>query len=176
MMLSFINEDEDDVLAVVTAASSSSSSDSDDEMMIPLIKMPCTRVLNFFEHTVENYTEEEFFENFRVTRELFNLLAAQYEVSEEYMKVNRKAQVTSAAKCMAIFLWFSANEGLVFRLISNLFNVSKSTVHSIIYRVAYFVSSLAPQFITWPSVAEMEEEAAYHRAKSGISGIIGNKL
>jgi len=135
--------------------------------------IPRISIVDFFEETVPKYSEVEFIRFFRISRIVFDRLTIKYANSKLYEIVTNKQAIISPKKSLAIFLWFAAHQSVSYRDISNLFNISLSTVHSVIYRSISFLSCLAPEFIKWPSLAEMEEEAQYHQQKGGISKIVG---
>lgn len=59
-----------------------------------------------------------------------------------------------------------------FRDVSDRFNVTISSLHRIIKRVAIFLSNLSPQIITWPNDNEKREIEQHFREK-GFPGVIG---
>lgn len=118
-----------------------SNDDLDQEVNIILqrfVTVPRISVSNFFEEVVPAYSDEEFFRFFRLSRDIFNDLAKKYMDSPLYENIASQDLVTSAEKSVAIFLWFFGHECVSYRDISNLFNLSISTVHSIIRRIICF--------------------------------------
>lgn len=140
------------------------------------VTIPRVSVRDFFEDVVPFYSDEEFIRFFRLLRDMFNNIAEQYEQSDVFENIAAQRLVTSSAKSLAIFIWFCGHECVSYRNISNLFNVSISTVHSIIRRTISFLSSLATRYIGWPTVEEMRKESEHHMKKFEIPSIIGKNI
>lgn len=159
---------------------STSDSDDEDEIIAQVckayfIKIPRTSIVNYFEEVVLAYSQEEFVRHFRLRRTLFDRLWKEYENTTEYKKMAKQnpRRVLRPDKTLAVFLWFAAHEACAYRDISDRFNISLNTVHFAILRIVIFISSLGPTYIKWPTLAEMEKEAAIRQNLSNIPGIIG---
>lgn len=99
---------------------------------------------------VPAYTGEEFVKQFRISKELFATLTTRYEQCDSYKRL-RDDKRLSAAKSLAVFLWFAGNEASSFRDLSDRFNLTASSVSRVIDRVTMFISSLSPEVIKWHS-------------------------
>lgn len=79
----------------------------------------------------------------------FPKLVQKYEQSDGYQKLLKynPATVIKADKTLAVFLWFSRHEGCSFHDISDRFDISTSTTHSLIIRMITFVSNLSSEVI-----------------------------
>lgn len=124
------------------------------------------------EETVLNYSEEEFFSNFRVSRHVATELRDSFEGSEYYKNDSGQFGKISAHNHILIFLWFIGHEAASFADVSDRFNITKSSLERIIQRVSVFLSNLAPQVIVWPNAAEKLEIAEHFQA-NGFPNIIG---
>lgn len=130
---------------------------------------------NYFKEIVPNYTDEKFVKDFRLKRELFEVLCKRFEEHRFYQEL-RKDKRLPAAKYFLIFLWFAGHEACSFRDLSDRFDVSLSSVSRIIVRVTMFLSELGDEVIVWPNSARMEETASYFQLKSGFPKVIGKYI
>lgn len=168
-----------------TSEPNSTDSDSsdyvDDEILqisSQLITVKRLSIADYFEHTVRNYSDEEFVRHYRINRELFYKLVEKYEQSESYRKLlkHNPRTVTTADKTLAVFLWFCGHKACSYRDLSDRFNISTSTTHVLIIRMITFISNLSSDAIPWPSPQQMEEEVVKREKKSQLPGIIGNLI
>lgn len=128
-------------------------------------------VKNYWEVTVPSYSEKEFREAFRVNRNVFNVLLERFVLHPIFTSLDSRA--LSADKHIGIFLWFAAHEGCSFRDIKDRFNVGLGSVHNVIVRVTYFISSLAEEFIKWPTIEEKTVTANYFKEKTQFPNVFG---
>lgn len=71
-----------------------------------------------------------------------------------------------------IFLWFAGHQTSGFRDVADRFDISISSLHRILKRMTYFLSSLAFNIITWPSEEEKQNIEQYFRT-NGFPNVIG---
>ncbi|KAG8238529.1 hypothetical protein J437_LFUL018201 [Ladona fulva] len=149
-----------------------SSSEEDLEALLDSDKV--TKNENYFEETVPKFSDQQYMEHFRVSRRVSQELANKFEASEYYNYQSCSSPKISALKFICIFLWFAGNEAVSFRVVSDRFNISKSSLHKIIRRVTYFLSNLSPEVITWPKDQEKVLIEQYFREKQfpGVVGVI----
>ncbi|XP_017470166.1 PREDICTED: putative nuclease HARBI1 [Rhagoletis zephyria] len=83
-----------------------------------------------------------------------------YEQSDSY-KILRDDKRLSAAKSLAVFLWFAGHEACSLRDLSDRFNLTVSSISRVIDRVAMFISGLSPEVIKWRSNERKQESANY---------------
>lgn len=146
--------------------------DDDEEFIFNAEDRPRkTAVQDFWEFTVENYSETEFKEAFRINRDSFNYLLERFVSHDIYTSLRGTA--ISADKHLGIFLWFAAHEACCFRDLRDRFNVAIGTVHNIIVRVTYFMSDLATDHIIWPDEGEKKITAEYFHARKGFPNVCG---
>lgn len=127
---------------------------------------------NYIAETVEHFTGTEFIEHFRISRQVANIIAEQYEQSNLFNPQSGGNDKISAKHQVYIFLWFAGHEAASFRDVSDRFNVSISSLFRIIRRLTYFLSNLAPQSIKWPDFQEKQEIERFFREKH-FPGVIG---
>ncbi|CAH1988140.1 unnamed protein product [Acanthoscelides obtectus] len=125
-------------------SSSSSSSDGDDELeavisnlFLPEFLKDVSKYNNFCEETVPSYTDKQFVEHFRVSRQIVATLKRDFEESEFYPKKDTGFQRIYSEKCILAFLWFTSNEGAIFRDVADRFDLSMSTLHGIVNTIVY---------------------------------------
>lgn len=148
-----------------------SSSDEDLEEINELFEIPKNE--NFFEETVPQFSEEQFIEHFRISRDLAMQLANTYE-NEYFHYQQGNSEKVSSLKSFLAFLWFLSNEGATFRDVSDRFGIAISSLHKIVKRITYFLSNLSGEVIKWPTGEEKIEIERHFRGKNfpGIIGII----
>lgn len=145
---------------LLLADSSSESSSSDEEnldFVLPEVLLTHPKNEEFVEHTVSLFTNQEFFVHFRVSKNDAENLAERYANSMHFPKYDTGFPMISAYKTILIFLWYAGHEAAGYRDVADRFNISISTLHTIIENVALFISNLSPEFIKWPTEAEKEE-------------------
>lgn len=95
-----------------------------------------------------------------------------FSQSDFYPKIATGHERISGEKCILAFLWYASNEAASFRDIADRFNVSVSTLHSIINKVARFLSNQARDSIKWPTPQECQYLSQEFEAM-GFPGAIG---
>ncbi|XP_036339349.1 putative nuclease HARBI1 [Rhagoletis pomonella] len=155
----------------------SSSSSSDDEEIGILLhpKVKCLRVKDFVDEVLNLYTDREFKRNFRVERESAQYLIAKYESSSSYVRRNYRGgrpQATPSTHVL-LFLWFCSNKTTI-REVSNLFNMSYSSVHNVLNNVMSFLLEISPDIIKFPE-SDTEKEIIAHdfAAIYGFPNVLG---
>lgn len=157
------------------------------------------RVQNFLE-TVDAKSDEEFREDFRLKRPIVNILLGNYvqifrygilmflKKKSWYIYVNIFAgsldnsgfipthtfgkEKKPAELCLLMTLWFLGNKES-HRLLSNLFDISLSSVFRIVRRVIDWIITLVPQFIKWPEGNNLVRISERFENVAGIRGCIG---
>ncbi|CAH1954220.1 unnamed protein product [Acanthoscelides obtectus] len=159
-------------------SSSSSSSHSDDELkavisnlFLPELLKDVSKNNNFCEETVPSYTDKQFVEHFRVSRQIVATLKRDFEESEFYSKKDTGFQRIDSEKCILAFLWFTSNEGAAFRDVADRFDLSMSILHGIV-NIVHFLSNLSRSVIVWPLAPEANNIARIF-AEMRFPGAIG---
>lgn len=73
--------------------------------------------VKFFEDAVSSYTEKEFIVHFRIKRDLYQILSAEYEECEIFKEINKHSNVISADKSLVLFLLFAGHEVAFFEIV-----------------------------------------------------------
>ncbi|KAH7936904.1 hypothetical protein HPB49_006279 [Dermacentor silvarum] len=135
------------------------SSDDDDYEMYAaafqeLFSLPEQRpkVDSYIAKTVSSYSDEEFKRNFRITRSVAELLAAEFAKSPHCPKKRDRGGLPpkSPEEHILSFLWYAANKACI-RDVAGRFEVAESTHHRMMNRVTSFLLDIAPSIIKFPS-------------------------
>lgn len=146
-------------------------SSSDEDLEEVLERQPVQKNERFFEKTVDQYTDGQYIEHFRLSRQKVEELSEQFEVSEHFHYQESDDRKVTALKFITVFLWYASNEAASFRDVDR-FNISKSTLFKIIRRVTHFLSNLSPQYIKWPTEEE-KIEIERHFQRNNFPGVVG---
>ena len=141
------------------------------KMMLNL-KNKRNSIQDYYEQTVQSYTDEEFKCSFRISRNVFECLEEKFKNCSIFTSLDI-SKTTSAGKHLAVFLWMAGHEACSYRDLSDRFNLSLSTIHEIIVRCTLFLSNLSEEIIRWPSEEEMKVSAEVFKKKSSIPNICG---
>lgn len=147
-----------------------SSSDEDLEEVVGTFEVPKNE--NYFEETVPQFSDDQFINHFRISRELATQLSNRYETSGHYHYQEGDSMKITPLKTILAFLWFAGNQAATFRDVSDRFGITISSLHKIVRRVTYFLSNLSVEVIKWPTNEEqiLIEE---HFRQNEFPGIIG---
>lgn len=110
----------------------------------------------YFENVVPQYTDYDFKKHFRITRRSYEALVFQLDPFLCDKQHHGGKEVIPPEKQILIFIWYLSNQDSI-REIAQLFNVSTSTAHGIIARVASASSNLRSKVIRWPDAAAQNE-------------------
>lgn len=131
-----------------------------------------TKNENYFEQIIPRYSNEEFMEHFRISREVIEGISEQFEHSQYYSYQSGKYGKLSALQQVHIYLWFVGHQTASYRDVADRFNVALSTLHHIVKTITYFLSNLSMDIITWPTLNE-KAEIEQHFQTNGFPGVIG---
>lgn len=76
-------------------------------------------------------------------------------------------------KNILAYLWFLGHESAGYRDVADRFDITISTLYTIITRVTNFIMQLAPQIIRSPTIQDQEETMAHFLQNKQFPGIIG---
>lgn len=127
---------------------------------------------DYAEVIIPEYSDGDFFEHFRVTREVAESIAEQFSTSNYYTHHAGEFGKINAFKYTLIYLWFVGHEAASFRDVADRFCIALSTLFKIIRKMTYFLSNQSQQVIKWPTETEAEEIERYF-AQHGFPGVIG---
>ncbi|XP_036150262.1 protein ANTAGONIST OF LIKE HETEROCHROMATIN PROTEIN 1-like [Monomorium pharaonis] len=168
---------------------SSSTSSSDDSDYNPLLEndiyeedllFPLLHFLNNgrrrqrvedFLQVVHAKSNEEFREDFRLTRPIVYLLLESLETSG-FIPLHDYGKKKSAELCLLMTLWFLNNKE-PHRTLANLFNISLSSVFRIIRRIINWLVTLVPEVVTWPEGNNITKVSGKFQEIAGIRNCIG---
>ncbi|XP_046567601.1 putative nuclease HARBI1 [Haliotis rubra] len=115
--------------------------------------------------------DDYFSEHFRVSRHTFDILLEYIEPS--ISRHNRGGNhPVPPEKQLYIFLWYLSNLCSM-REVSQLFDVSMSTVHKVVTNTSKVIASLQNRMIRWPDEQRRAEIAATVQQNSGFPGVVG---
>lgn len=157
----------------------SSDSEGDEEMFLAFFQINGTtrnkksRAENFMS-TIDRYNDEEFRNNFRLTRSTAELLICKFENSVFYKKAEGRGRSSLCAKKqMLSFLWFCANKNS-YREICNLFDMSESTFFRHTESILDFFHEISKEYIKMPMTdAEKANVANEFEKLAGFKNVIG---
>ncbi|XP_050513236.1 putative nuclease HARBI1 isoform X2 [Diabrotica virgifera virgifera] len=124
------------------------------------------------EDTVPSYSDQEFFEHFRLSRNVVNDISDRFERSTYYHNNTGPFGKIPGLHQVLIFLWYAGHQTSSFRDVGDRFDVTVSSVNRILYRLTMFLSNLSPEIIKWPTAAE-KHVSQQHFANKGFPNVIG---
>lgn len=161
-----------------SSSSNTSSSlldlDSDDDLDIEAVLIDRIRPKNegYFEQTIPLYSEKEFHEHFRISRQISQEIANRFQGSDHFKHQSGGFGKLSALQHVLIFLWFAGHQTASFRDVADRFNISISSLYNVIRRITMFLSGLSEEIIRWPENQERVEILEYFQ-NNGFPGVIG---
>ncbi|XP_018045619.1 PREDICTED: putative nuclease HARBI1 [Atta colombica] len=142
----------------------------------PVHKIPLhqVKINNYIEHIVRNYINIDFTIHFRLSRKIADELIARFEKSDIFTSLKERVRYgpITSEKCILSYLWFLGHEG-GYRDVSDRFDITRNTLHTIITRVTKFLMQLASQTIKFPTLEEKEATKTHFLQLKGFPGIIG---
>ncbi|XP_050314811.1 putative nuclease HARBI1 [Anthonomus grandis grandis] len=159
-----------------------SDSDSSEDEFLELL--PNERVKNeqYLENTVLQYSEETFFEHFRLSREKVNYLGELFGNSQFFHHQAGQFGYIPASDQILIYLWYAGHQTASFRDVGDRFNITISSVNRIIRRLTLFLSNMSPEIksaeikcqqnIKWPNDDEKRISEEHFR-RNGFPNNIG---
>ncbi|KAI4464978.1 l1 transposable element-related [Holotrichia oblita] len=156
--------------------SSMSDDSSDEEFAMQQLKV---RNENYCTDTIPQYTDEVFFEHFRVTRPVVEDLCEGFSQSEYFHSQSGRYGKITAKEHILIFLWFAGHQTASFRDVADRFDIALSALFKVIRRVTYYLSNMSRHIIQWPSVAEqviIEQQFANNDFPGVIGAIDGTHI
>ncbi|XP_031328987.1 putative nuclease HARBI1 isoform X1 [Photinus pyralis] len=161
---------QDLLTGTLSETDASDSSDEDDQF----IKEPptkITRIENFVEETVPQYSDAVFQEHFRMCRRVVDFIIGYFAQSAYKAASIGGRDKVSNEKAILLSLWYLANTE-TFRQVADRFNVSRSA-HRCLVRVITFLASIKHEYIVWPCKNEAKHIGEEFEKKQGIKNVIG---
>ncbi|XP_071577460.1 uncharacterized protein [Temnothorax nylanderi] len=130
-----------------------------------------TRIEGYVAITINNYTNRQFREHFRVTRNTYENL--ERILTPELIRRADTGRTTLDVRTQLLsILWLLATPDS-FRSVSDRFGISKSMLHDSMRRVVASLNTLADRFIKWP-VGDRLDIVKYRFSQTGsLSDVIG---
>lgn len=135
------------------------------------------RQQHYVEHVIPRYSEQDFKSHFRLQRKTVEYLIIEYTRYKDEIAVNSpplrgRAQLPPNL-CIYVSLWYLGNQE-PFRTVSDKFDISISSVYSIICEVTNWLCKISAQHIHWPRANnEKIRTANEFSEKSKFNNIIG---
>ncbi|XP_039302174.1 putative nuclease HARBI1 [Solenopsis invicta] len=113
--------------------------------------------------------------HFRLSREVAYDLIARLTISPIFTSLQEHAGYApiSPEKHILCYLWFLGHESAGYRDVADRFNITISTLYTLLTRVTNFLMQFAPHIIRFPTLQEKEETKAYFLGKKQFPRIIG---
>ncbi|XP_029173399.1 putative nuclease HARBI1, partial [Nylanderia fulva] len=134
-----------------------------------------TCITNYIENTVPMYTDREFVMHFRLKRTLFMSIVEKFNHWPYFRNLggNGGFKVVSAEKHILTFLWFAGHQSASFRDVADRFDLSLSTLESVLRRVTQFLYDMRNEVIRYPTEVERQRTQRYYLESKGFPGVIG---
>lgn len=146
--------------------------ESIDENIIALLafnKNKPFRIPNYVEKIVANYTTLEFQQHFRVSRTAFEFLLEQFHVY--LLNHNIKVIIGTDKQLLSVIWMLSTNE--CYRSIGERFDLGKSSLSKIFYRIIDFLVHISSNIIKFPNSNEKKIIKRHFKQYKKLDGIIG---
>lgn len=161
--LNMVNEDETD--------------DNADGLVLYLLSENTVRehvpsVGDFYEVTINSFTENDFKRHFRVCRQTFHEIVR--EIGPVVVKIERAQgkRPIAVEKQIMVCLWYLCNNTSM-REIALLFGVSQSTVFECVHSVCSALCDIRSRLVSWPDDQRQQEISDNFEMDCKIPGIIG---
>ncbi|KAH7940847.1 hypothetical protein HPB49_006814 [Dermacentor silvarum] len=141
-----------------------------------MFRLPANRpkVIEFVEDVVRRYSDDEVPyspRHFRLSRAVAEQLIARFAASPACPSSNHGGVPAKSAETHVLtFIWYAANKTSM-REVASRFDLSETSVHRILLRVADFLLTMGPSVVTFPS--NMEKLSREFQKVSGIPGVVG---
>ncbi|KAK4875415.1 hypothetical protein RN001_011837 [Aquatica leii] len=167
-------------MIVIAALQIIDSSESEDEFVIN--ELHCTKktkrrqriaVEKYIENVAAHYDAEEFRSHFRLRRETFEHLLQ--ILAPALLQQNAKGvgrHTHSAEMQLLVALSMLANQ-VVYRLISEKYNIAKSTAWAYVNKVCCCLVQLSDKYISWPTRCKTHQLMQQFEAQHGFPGVLG---
>ena len=130
-----------------------------------------TRIHNYFEITIPQYSIDDFKMHFRLTRETLHSTYARLIQCDVYTKSS--GPQPNLEKEFLMFLWYIGNLES-FRSMADRFGTSKGSFHASITRVSSALLEIMPEVIKCPeTMAKINETSQQFGEKSEFQNILG---
>ncbi|CAG9841114.1 unnamed protein product [Diabrotica balteata] len=134
--------------------------------LFPAERPEITRNENYYEVTIPNYSDTQFQEHFRMSRETFEVLLQRVQ---QFVEVTR----IPLRKKLLFTLWTISKQNS-FLEAGDRFGFAKSSGHGIFIEMIRVLGQMCQTYINWPNLeAQMHIANVFQRRSHGIPGIVG---
>lgn len=124
---------------------------------------------NYFEITIPRYSDLQFREHFRMSRETFEELI----IHIGHNRRNQEDRIIPLQKKIMFTIWVLSKPES-FLAASDRFGLAKSSAHKIFCEILDLIGLISGQYIRWPNMQKLLQTANIFEARSrGIPGVIG---
>ncbi|XP_070564609.1 uncharacterized protein [Ptychodera flava] len=129
------------------------------------------RITNFAENVVPQYSLQDFCIHFRICKDIFTIVLGRISRVISIEHPGGRPQV-SPEKQLLVWIWYMVNQESI-REVGHIFNLSKSTVHSLVKRVTKAVIATMKDVIKWPAQERQREISQGFQLDYGLPGVVG---
>lgn len=165
------------VTGILDSSSSSSSSDSEEELILHELlsvanETHVPRLGECVEKALLKDSDEEFFQDFRIRRNVVLLLIKRYAQSSFYVPRadHGGCPQKSPEEHILCFLWYATNKVCI-KEVAIRFGISESTVHGITERLLDYLCSLLPKEICFPE--DLDSLVDGFKQLADFPGVVG---
>lgn len=148
--------------------------DEDEELIVSALgtygETP-PRIKNYVERIVSGYNSVEFQQNFRMSREAFDTLCRLMNQNIPSIQGGTDINIDLEKQLLAVIWLLATPES--YRSVGDRFDMAKSTLSVVFFRIINMLNTLAPTFIKFPTRAQKEESQQFFENKYRLKGVIG---
>ncbi|XP_058130514.1 uncharacterized protein LOC131272701 isoform X2 [Anopheles coustani] len=140
------------------------------------VRRQCTmHSSSYVNNIVSNYNDEEFLRQFRMGRDMVEMLCQHLEKTYAYKKLKGHGgyEAISAQTHVLAFLWFLGHKKSSYREVADRFELSVSCLHDVIWRVCDTVLAMKAVVIVQPDEERKAASASHFAEVYSIPGVIG---
>lgn len=140
-------------------------------MLLGIVKEAPPRINKYVQNIVANYNQVEFQQNFRMSRESFEKLLHHFYLNIHLVQGAENFKISPEKQLLAA-IWILATPES-FRSIGERFDMAKSTLSKVFFRIIEFLNQVAANFIKFPNINKKAETKNYFQAHKRLNGIVG---
>ncbi|KYN21047.1 Putative nuclease HARBI1 [Trachymyrmex cornetzi] len=135
-----------------------------------------TCIPDYVKNIIPVYSEKEFIMHYRLKRMLVTDIIDKFNQWLHFRNLGGHGgfEPISAEKHIFTFLWFAGHQSASFRDVADRFNVSLSTLESILRRVTQFLYEMRNEVIRYPTEAEKQRTQRHYFENKDFPGVIGS--
>ncbi|CAG5037358.1 unnamed protein product [Parnassius apollo] len=140
---------------------------------------PNACIQNFYEEVIPAYTDQQFYEHFRMHRNVFEELVSIIEARIAILNANPENNSDNDSgipmrKKILLTIWVLATPDS-YRSIADRFGLGKSKAHTCFKEIVSILADLISEFVTWPNEDLLREieQVFMERSQNRFPGIVG---